>query len=125
MALNMYMRMTANGTAVTYRMDAVKLNGRHVNHLRELNMAGRLEFAASPAQSHGVTVGAFREAIGLDSEREIGDPRYPADGLVVVGRVMSAISKIDSITLKIREEVTVNIDTPQKCRVAFVPAEIT
>jgi hypothetical protein len=124
MALTFYMRLIANGTAATYRMDDVRFNGRPVNSLRDVNASGRLEFAACRAgQSQRMNVGSFRSMTGITTEMEVVDPRYPGEGLAAAARVLAAVSKIDSVTARVREAVSLNIDKPQNRRVIFIPAE--
>jgi hypothetical protein len=52
---------------------------------------------------------------------EIGDPRCPADGLVVAGRIVSAVSNADRISLDVREGVSVDIAKLRNRRVVFIP----
>jgi hypothetical protein len=124
MALTFYMRLTANGTAVTYRMDDVAFNGRQVTYLREVSGSGRLEFAASPSrQTQATTGGSFTSMTGITVEVEVVDPRHPGEGFAAVGRVLSVVPKIDRITARVREAVSFNIDKQQNRRVTFIPAE--
>ena len=123
MALNFYAALTLNGTAVQYRLDDVKLNGRLVRSLDDLNVPGRLEFAASPANTSQKTIiGGFKSLSGMSTEMEIADPRQPGRLRALTGRVMSVVPRGKGFAQE-SEHVTVNCDKPQNRRVVFVPAE--
>jgi hypothetical protein len=144
MALNFYAALSLNGTAMQYELDKLKLNGRLIHSLGDVDAPGRLEFVAvtgSGRQSTGgfptvlrvnrnaeklnpPGVDAFKSMRGMRTTMEIGDHRDPRNRLTVTGRVMSAVTKIDSFAIKQRVvEASVDIEKPQNRRVVFVPAE--
>ena len=144
MALNAYAALTLNGTALSYELDDLKLNGRPIHSLGEINAPGRLEFiavAGSGRQSAGgfntilrvrrdaekqarARVEAFTSVRGMRTALQIGDRRDPGNRITVTGRVNSAVAKIDRFAIKQRVvEVSVDIDKAQNRRVVFIPAE--
>jgi hypothetical protein len=143
MALNLYLNLTANGTALEYRVDDIKLNGRPVRDLQGLNAPGRLEFVAVPQPCQQSTTGGFPTALrvardaekpaqpaivggfkslsGMSTEMEIGDPRHPGERRAFAGRVLSVAPSRGYA--QAGERVTVTCDKPQNRRVTIIPAE--